>query len=673
MKHRFLLLPILLAVCSVSAWPQAWSAFLDPSRAVDWTQAGFTIPHYTVNCAVQPTLTANSATAAAANTTAIQNALASCNATHNVVNIPAGTYYVAGWTYGSQGHQVVRGAGPMSTYIYLTAEVACTGIHQAICMVGAVQRFNGSADSLPPDGHAQCLWTAGYTKGTTTITLSSCGGTPPVNNTIILDQANETSDTGGVFICDYSMANCTVQSSERDGRTIAGVTHSQQQVTYVTGVTSLGGGSYSVTISPGVYFNNIRSSQSPGAWWPGFVQNDGLENLTIDGTSDPGGSLVMFNCYQCWVRNVRSLYAGRDHILIMQSAQDVIRDSYFYGSQTHGPESYGIVSTESSGFLVENNILQQLTAPIIFGQGSGYVIGYNYSIDNIYTPAPTWLQTSYAGHSGGDGMGLWEGNDLFGIRTDDLHGTTATITLFRNMLRGWESGTTHANFTLGIRANHRGYNAVGNVMGQPGYHNTYESYAISSTGGVDASTANTSIYELGWTDDGGIGVCTSAPKCDPLVRSTLMRWGNYDTVTGGVRWNSTEASPAAVPYLNANFTTSYFDSLAHTLPASLYYSAEPSWWPSGKPWPPIGPDVTSGNLGICSGGIYAGAQATASSQCTGGSFTSAWAGHANSIPAQDCYLDVMQGPPDGSGNALSFDARKCYGPGAPTNVAATVH
>src|SRR6266478_8657989 len=134
MKHRLL---FLLAVFSLSAYPQAWSTFLDPSRAIDWTSAGFTIPNYTTNCSSQPSLTANDSTAAAANTTAIQNALASCDATHNVVNIPAGTYYVASWTYGSQGRQVVRGAGPMSTTILLTTTVPCAGLGLGPCMIPA--------------------------------------------------------------------------------------------------------------------------------------------------------------------------------------------------------------------------------------------------------------------------------------------------------------------------------------------------------------------------------------------------------------------------------------------------------------------------------------------------------------------------------------------------------
>jgi hypothetical protein len=685
MKHRLL---FLLAVFSLSAYPQPWSTFLDSSRAIDWTGAGFTIPNYNVNCATQPTLTAGTS-AASANTTAIQNALASCDATHNVVNLPAGTYYVAGVTYGSQGHQVLRGAGPNSTDLILTAPAGCGGSQHGVCMIDGNPQFNGSVSVLPPSGTQQCLWTAGYTKGTTTITLNSCpGGGPPVNHTLILDQANDAADTGGVFICDASLPGCTTQSGDYGGRNIGGVTHTSQQIVMVTGVTGSGTGPYTVTISPGLYANNFRSGQSPGAWWPGFVQNDGLENMTLDGNAlaSPEGTMAFFNCYQCWVKNIRFLNGGRNHILIMQSAQDAIRDSYFYGAQGSSSQSYGIEFEACSGILVENNIMQQVTASFMFGVGTGVVMGYNYVVNSVYTPS-SYFQGSYYGHAGGNQMHLWEGNSFLSITTDDLHGTTATGTFFRNIVRGWQPGASNATFAIAFRANHRANNMVGNVLGQPGYHTPYESYATSTTGGVNAGGANNAIYELGWVDDGGTGVCTSVEQpvvCDPKVRPTLMRWGNWDVVNNAVRWDATEASPAAVTYVNANFTPSYFSSLAHTLPASLYYSSKPSWWPATKAWPTVGPDVTTGNLGTCSGGTYAGAQATASSQCTGGTFSVQYASHATSIPAQDCYLNTMHGPPDGSGGVLSFDASLCYGitstppptstrPASPTRLTSTVH
>jgi hypothetical protein len=78
------------------------------------------------------------------------------------------------------------------------------------------------------------------------------------------------------------------------------------------------------------------------------------------------------------------------------------------------------------------------------------------------------------------------------------------------------------------------------------------------------------------------------------------------------------------------------------LPASFYLSAVPSWFGS-TPWPPIGPDVTGGNIGNV-------------------------AGHAYKIPAQVCFETT----PTLNG-ILNFDARNCYGgtvtpPTPPTNL-----
>lgn len=665
-----------------SAHAQAWSTFLDRTRAIDWMQGvGFTIPNYTVNCSTQPTLETGSGSASA-NTTAIENALASCDATHNVVNLPAGTYYVAGITFPDHGHQVLRGAGANQTTLIFTAEANCGGESSGICMYNSNAVYDGSTAVLPPSGTQQCSWTAGYSQGTTSITLDNCGGPPPLHGLIDLDQANDSSDTSGVYICDSSVSTCTYNSSSpgnHDGRVISGTPHSQQQVAYTTGVSGSGTGPYTVTITPGIYFTNIRSGQSPGAWWASAVtENDGLENLEVDATNlNSLYSIAMYDCYHCWVKGVASIHGPRAHVAVYLSQGDVVRNNYFYQAQTAGSDSYGVEIEESSAFLIENNIFQQTTAPIMFGQGTGAVVDYNFTIDNQFPNQ--YLNPIYDSHNAGNEMNLYEGNSTQGIWTDDSWGSSNQQTDFRNMMIGWAIGRINSTFPVMERSFARNFNFVGNVLGQPGYHNTYESYATSTSGGVNQSSENTSIYSLGW---GGTGASCNvpdlAPPCDPLVRSTLMRWGNWDTVHGATQWNATEASPAANTYVNANFTSSHFSSLAHTLPASLYYSSEPSWWPSGTAWPPIGPDVTGGNVGECSGGTYAGAQATSSSQCTGGTLTAAWGGHVNAIPAQNCYLNVMHGPPDGSGNVLSFDPSVCYlssgtgtPPPPPTGLAAT--
>src|SRR5208337_666265 len=154
---------------------------------------------------------------------------------------------------------------------------------------------------------------------------------------------------------------------------------------------------------------------------------------------------------------------------------------------------------------------------------------------------------------------------------------------------------------------------------------------------------------------------------DSLVASTLMRWGNYDTVNAATQWNPSEVPSGLSSYANPVPSN-------HLLPASFIYTARPVWWPATKAWPPIGPDVSQGNLGMCSGGIYNLNMATANSQCSGGTLVAAVAGTSNSIPAMDCYLNVMGGPPDGTGSAMTFNGNTCYSaqlqPSPPTNLVA---
>jgi hypothetical protein len=547
--------------------------------------------------------------------------------------------------------------------------------------------YQGSASVQPPSGTQQCSWTSGYAQGTTTVTLDSCGGTPPeAGSLLILDQADDTTDTGGIFICSTynSSVNCTQKGNSSpanaDGRVISGVQYSEQQVTVIQSITGSGSGPYTVTISPGIYFNNIRSSQSPGAWWgANNITYAGIENLTLDHSTDtstgPGGMVIW--CKYCWMKNVRSIDCKQNCIQTHTCFAPVVRDSYFYEAQSYGVDSYTVQMSETSGALVENNIMQYVMSPDIKDAVTGSVSAYNFT---PYIASPNYMQGMYASHNSGSAFNLLEGNATTDFIADDIWGTSDLITVFRNQAVGWQPNYTENTVGLDILAGVRAINAIGNVLGEPGYHIQYQAYATSTTagsytltdGGTPQSGAGTyskSIYSLGWTNTSGLGVCNTPPVCDSLTYSTMMRWGNYDTVDGAVEWNSTEGSPGAVAYVNANSPTT------ETLPSSFYLTSRPAWFRS-VPFPPYGPDVTSGTTGICTSGTYNGLWVTSSSQCAGGSYTaSAWAGHANANPAQDCYLNVMGGPPDGSGGMLSFDANVCYTlpPAPPTDLSAVAH
>src|SRR5439155_27046718 len=169
----------------------------------------------------------------------------------------------------------------------------------------------------------------------------------------------------------------------------------------------------------------------------------------------------------------------------------------------------------------------------------GCVHSYNFAIDDYYDAngdASDWQQASSYHHSVGDAFILWEGNSGIGLTSDNIHGTSNFFTAFRNYWEGRDSALTRGvqkslqTNAIILNAFNRYYNIIGNVLGTPGYHNNYESTAPFVT------NCDTSIYALGWG-----GNCESGriPN-DPLTASTLMRWGNYDTVQGAVRWVPTE-------------------------------------------------------------------------------------------------------------------------------------
>jgi len=241
------------------------------------------------------------------------------------------------------------------------------------------------------------------------------------------------------------------------------------------------------------------------------------------------------------------------------------------------------------------------------------------------------LETIGAVKIAGAMYNLFEGNNGSGYWGDVFHGTSGLNTVFRNRAVGWETGKTAVTVPVQLESYNRFDNIIGNVLGQFGYHTTYQTSL-----GVAASA---SIYDLGAGNTEGLVTVLS----DSLVASTLMRWGNYDVVNAAVRFVNSEVPSGISSYANPV-------PASQTLPPSFYLSAKPSWWPSGKVWPPIGPDVTGGNIPNL-------------------------AGHAYTIPAQDCYANVMGGPSDGSGTILTFNANTCYAiarPAPPTNLTVVV-
>jgi hypothetical protein len=588
--------------------PAGAQTLLDSSRRIDWSNAGVSggIPYRTTACAtLQPGATA----------TQINSAIAGCPP-EQVVQLEAGTFNLtSGITFAGKNNVTLRGAGPHKTFLYFTGDNGCMGLDANVCLK--------SSDGKSADNPGTVAnWTGGYAKGTTTITLSTTSGLSP-GMTLVLDQLHDSGgDNGQVWMC--KTPNVCVLEGAASGR--QGRAHTQ-----LTRVVSVSGNN--VTISPGVHMNGWRAANSPQAWWFTPIVGIGVEDLSMDHSGSGTGAYagIFFGTSRdSWIRNVRSIKANRNHVWLYLSSKATVRDSYFYGTLNSASQSYGVESYMAADSLIENNIFERITAPMMLAANVGTVYGYNYTFDNYYYVA-SWQIASHSLHNTGIGMLLFEGNESTSFASDNIHGTNFFSTSFRNYWHGRDAGKTAQTQAVNINAFNRYHSFIGNVMGTLGYHVNYECAPASTTTTRCSQDANTSVWALGWSLHSGEKAST-IPN-DLLVKSTLMRWGNYDVVTG------TRFDPAEVPSglsLYANAVPS-----SQSLPASLYLPGRPAWWGS-MPWPAIGPDITGG---------------------TGPG------GHAHKIPARICFDQTSR-----TNGILNFNAYNCYGapaagaPEAPTNL-----
>ena len=529
MKRVQLLLFLLLAFLTFPAalHAQAWSGIIDPSRAVDWSGAGIPggIPVRTTQCG--STIAAYSGAA-----TTINTAITNCTA-GQFVGLGAGTFNLtSGIQFNGKNNVTLRGQGANSTFLVFT---------------GAGAGFYNSVISLEPSGLNEvndaennvCDWTAGYARGTTVITLANCGSTTPaagslsnlhVGSIIILDQLDETADTGQIWNCLNSTTEGGPQCSNNgvgaggfqraDGTTITcasctgGVMkyRSQQQGVVVTNISGS-----NITISPGLYMPNWRTGQKPQAWFgTNTLLGSGIENLSIaagtpngsggNNTSGASRNIMIGNCDRCYMKGVRSTYANRSHVDILVATRFIVQDSYFFQNIDHASVSYGLETDSGFNGLVVNNIFQQSTdgEPNCNGSCAGNVFAYNFDIDNVWGSAG-WMQAGFYAHASGDQFNLWEGNIGPGYTSDDVHGTHHFETLFRNQILGSQlagcgssalNTCTAQTLPIDTYAGSRYYNLIANVLGQAGYHTTYTANCT-----VDDTCFNnvTAVYRLGHT------------------------------------------------------------------------------------------------------------------------------------------------------------------------------
>jgi hypothetical protein len=276
------------------------------------------------------------------------------------------------------------------------------------------------------------------------------------------------------------------------------------------------------------------------------------------------GGIDMSNAAYCWVKDVQTDGSiGGMHVSMTATYRSVVRDGYFHHSADYGfgRDCYGIVlRCGAADNLVENNVVRYMNKPILFNvTGGGNVVGYNYA-DNSWATPPAWQEVNIDCHCSFPHMELIEGNYAPHVGATTTHGNAGYLTFYRNYSSSQfappaVAGSTEAqtgNLTaIELPAGDVGMNVLGCVLGTEGVSQVYDSYGDSS---------QISIYELAGGGDP-----------DDVVVTSLYRHGNYDYVSQDVVWSDA--------------------SEARTLPASLYRAGQPAWWPTGSPWPWVGPDL----------------------------------------------------------------------------------
>ena len=190
-------------------------------------------------------------------------------------------------------------------------------------------------------------------------------------------------------------------------------------------------------ISPSLH-TNFSSDLNPQIRPTGLIEGVGIEDMGIvRENTGVGETILIKNAANCWVKNVSSDYTVTNHVLISQSLNIEVRDSYFRRSHDYGGggRGYGVnCARHTTDCLIENNIFQTLRHAMMVKEGaSGNVFSYNYSIDPFWSNSDTNIPPDISLHGHFPSMNLFEGNIVQELTSSDFWGPSGPgNTFFRN-------------------------------------------------------------------------------------------------------------------------------------------------------------------------------------------------------------------------------------------------
>lgn len=324
----------------------------------------------------------------------------------------------------------------------------------------------------------------------------------------------------------------------------------------------------SITVFPPVYSGyetncRVNLAQQQGD----FI---GIEDLVLDGTDATlQYGIWMEQCYGSWMKGVRFINGKNFGMFIYDSLNCEIRRCFVDYRNNTGSNGGGVLHNNSSGSLVEDNIIYHYFPGIEVNHGSsGNVFSYNF----VWDTSGVAIDSNHGPHNA---YNLYEGNVSPNLQSDGYYGSSSRHTVLRNWLHGNQPGVTNS-WQLSLNRFARRYQLVGNIFGtdvnsgrrsygNPNMGNPFYTGEAQPTAGD--WWADWAAYVGGTYTDGSSGF----QELDLDVEFTTTNRVNYLFGTG---------IPAAE------------DIGGDTLRSSLLYGSAPDWF-AGFTWPPFDPQNVS--------------------------------------------------------------------------------
>ena len=494
------------------------SQILPDDRRIDWV-AGISggIPYYPVSINVKNAPYNAKGDGISDDTAAIKLAVANCPA-GTAIYLPEGTYRLTSVILIDRKSIVLRGDGPDKTRL---KNVATN--NDAIVLQGVSSA--SKADVL-----------SGYSKGSTSIVVSTASSFR-IGNYIMISQVNDPS------VCEEMPDYCP------------------RAISQIVRITAISGNT--ITINRPLYYT-YSSFFDPEIEKVDMIEKAGVEDLYIERVNNGSwsSSVLLDMAADCWVKNIESYNAVGNHVATQRAYGCEIRDSYMHHGHAYtSGRAYGVwLFDRSTDNLVENNIFYYLRHFVSFEYGGcGNVIGYNYC-DRLFGddyPNTDYLTEGIHTHGGHPYMNLIEGNICPHIVFDNALGSSRHNTAFRNHATRYSEGEAEPVIynlnAIEVQMNNLYENVIGNVLCRPG-----------DTGVMECACMERGVWRFG----------ADQADCSPIdsrAKSTLLRHGNFDYVSGTTSWDP--------------------EITDRNLPKSLYLTSSPAFF-GALAWPSIGPDLS---------------------------------------------------------------------------------